>query len=224
MRCTICGEIVPLDRDYCSCFSETIEEAPPICEKCATGIEKCRCGEGGFIFSHFTSVFVYDGLVKAKIHNLKFNSKKREADFFFEPMSEKFKSRFPEAEIDAVTFVPITKKSRKQRGFNQSELLAKGVAKELSLPILPLLFKKHETEAQHSLGEKERRENIKNAFEAINKGEVEGKTVLLIDDIKTTGATLFWSQNALFDAGAKDVFTLTAAVSRLSAADDDLIF
>ncbi|MCD5396186.1 MAG: ComF family protein [Candidatus Pacebacteria bacterium] len=112
-----------------------------------------------------------------------------------------------------VSFVPITQKKRKFRGFNQSEEIAKRVSKALGLPVFSLLEKTKETRPQMELQREERRKNIEGVFSLIEsrKKLVKGAKVLLIDDIFTTGATLNEAARVLKEGGAKKVFGVVIA-------------
>ena len=128
-------------------------------------------------------------------------------------MALRFAEAFPDAKPDVVTFVPMTRRAETERGFNQSALLARGVAKQLFLPCKPLLQKKADTIGQHELSAKMRLQNLQNVIFPLPGAAIEGKTVLLCDDIKTTGSTLRACTDALRAAGAADVFCLCCAIS-----------
>ena len=128
-------------------------------------------------------------------------------------MSERAAEAFSNVNFDLVTYVPISEKSLEKRGFNQSELLAKGVAERLFVPLQKTLLKIKETEFQHTLGEKERLSNLEGAFGLSDNVSVRGKTVLLCDDIKTTGATLKECSDVLYKNGAEKVCCLVYAVT-----------
>lgn len=115
---------------------------------------------------------------------------------------------FP-ADFTAVTYVPLSAKDRRDRGYDQSELLAKRIAKALGLPLAPLLVKPRQTRHQHDLSRAERIENAKDAYRASRAAA--GKRVLLVDDIVTTGATLCQCAEALYAAGAELVYAVCAA-------------
>lgn len=111
--------------------------------------------------------------------------------------------------FDAVTYVPLSKKGRRKRGYDQSRLLAREVAFSLDLPLVQTLEKAVNTKTQHELPGKERVKNIRNAYRALP--EAQGKRLLLIDDIVTTGATLKECATVLYKAGARDITCLCAA-------------
>ncbi len=112
-------------------------------------------------------------------------------------------------DIDWVVPVALNKKRMKKRGYNQALLLGKVVAAECNLPFAPYLIKRiKDTPTQTSLPIKQRHENVKNAFEITNPSTVKGATILLIDDIITTGATADEIAKCLLKCKAKAVFVL----------------
>jgi len=109
----------------------------------------------------------------------------------------------------AVTYVPLSQERRRDRGFDQSELLAWQVARHHDLPVLDLLKKTRRTKIQHELSREERLVNLVGAYQA--SGEAAGKDILLVDDIVTSGATLKECASMLYQAGARSVCGLCAA-------------
>ena len=117
--------------------------------------------------------------------------------------------------FDGVCWVPVSKKRRKSRGYDQSELLAKRVAKELSLPACAALQKHAERNPQSQLKDAALRQaNASGAFSVRPDADVSGKTLLLIDDIVTTGATLSECCRILRQAGAKHIYCAAFASPR----------
>ena len=110
---------------------------------------------------------------------------------------------------DCITFVPMDRGKKQMRGYNQAELLAKWVAKELNIPCLPLLEKIRQTRTQHELPARERSQNMKGAF--VVKENLMGKHVLLCDDIITTGATIEACVEALEKACAEKILVIAIA-------------
>ena len=188
--------------------------SPEACRHCAAEKENCTCSEKGEIYlENVAGVYIYSGKIKSQIALFKFGKQKNFAKEFSLRMSERVARVFSEADFDAVTFVPSSEKSMKERGFNQSELLAKGVAEKLFVPLTDFLVKAKETELQHSLSAKERTENLDGAFALKDDADVKGKTVLLCDDIKTTGTTLRKCADVLYENGAKEVYCIVLAVT-----------
>lgn len=215
LKCPLCGEIIPLVSESCSCCGENVTLiSRNFCRHCGAEEEKCTCNEyGGSVLENLAGVYIYDGKIRSQIALFKFGKQKNFAKEFSLRMSERVAQVFSEADFDAVTFVPSSEKSMKERGFNQSELLAKGVAEKLFVPLTDFLVKAKETELQHSLSAKERTENLDGAFAMKDGADVKGKTVLLCDDIKTTGTTLRKCADVLYENGAKEVYCLVLAIT-----------
>lgn len=216
LKCPQCGKIIPLDRNFCSCFStEIITVGNDFCPHCGADKENCVCVYNKNNYKT-ASVFYYSGEIRARLLNLKFNSIRSETKYFAPRMAHRFTEVFPDVKADVVTFVPMTEFAEKKRGFNQSEMLCDGVAKVLKLPSIELLQKLKETDNQHTLNQTQRRANLNDCFFAVDKNDINGKTIILVDDIKTTGTTLSKCADVLMNSGAKAVYCLVAAVSQFN--------
>ena len=114
-----------------------------------------------------------------------------------------------------ITYIPLSKKSKKNRGFNQCEYIAKKISRDLSIEVLDILTKQKETKEQKTLKRDERYENIKDAF-TIEKGlGIKNYKIILIDDVTTTGATLQEAYKLLKKFEVKDIKLLTLAKSHI---------
>lgn len=112
--------------------------------------------------------------------------------------------------FDMIVPIPLGRKRYKERGYNQVAMIAKPLALALGVEFAPkALARRKETRSQVGLSKQERRENVNGAFQA--GAGVNGKTILVMDDVATTGSTLSSSAEALFSSGAKDVYALTVA-------------
>ena len=128
-------------------------------------------------------------------------------------MTETCKERYSGIHFDYVTYIPMRKHSAKKRGYNQSGLLAKRVAENINVPLCDdLLVKVYDTKVQRGCSKLERRGNLLGVFDVNNKYDVAGKCVLIIDDVKTSGATLSECGKMLYLNGASSVYCLTAAL------------
>jgi competence protein ComFC len=105
----------------------------------------------------------------------------------------------------------MTEKSEKRRGYNQSKLLAEALSRFTEVPVFYGLIKKSETKRQVTLGRKERLKNLQDSFRVKDKKSVVDKTLVIIDDVTTTGATAEVIAEALKRAGAKTVYLITVA-------------
>ena len=116
---------------------------------------------------------------------------------------------------DSITWVSLSRKRLRRRGYDQARLLAEEVSRRIGDPCVPMLRKIRNNPAQSGVGDaKKRRENVKGVYEAIPEAEIRGKRVLLVDDIVTSGATLSACAAILRQAGAKEVSALTLARRR----------
>jgi ComF family protein len=108
--------------------------------------------------------------------------------------------------------IPLTRKKLKNRGFNQSEEIAKKLSEKLKIPVIAdCLIKIKENLPQMELSLKERQENIKGAFEVMKKEQIIGKKIMLIDDVYTTGSTMEEASRILKESGAKEVCGVVVA-------------
>jgi len=116
--------------------------------------------------------------------------------------------------MDGIVPVPLTARALRQRGFNQTLLLARVLSRLTKVPVsMDLLYKKRETLPQIGLGAKERQSNLRGAFKVV--GNARGKRLILLDDVMTTGATVRECSKALIRAGAKEVVVVTLARASL---------
>lgn len=201
-RCLLCGRVIPAGEIFCRDCAKELPERP-FFRRIALP------GAGAEGFSVYSSMS-YEGGFRKSIHRLKFRGQKSIAAPMGRLLAESIRDRG--LSFDAVTWVPMTEKKRRERGYDQSELLAKAVAKEWKLPCLPLLKKVRENKTQHELSGRQRLLNVRNAYRA--EQEAEGKALLLIDDIVTTGATIGECAKMLYAAGAHKVTGLCAADAR----------
>ena len=198
-RCLSCDTVIPAGEVFCRECAKNLPEKPFTRKYAVPGAG----AEGFSVYSPMS----YEGGFRKSIHRLKFRGQKGLAKPMARLMAEL--ARSTGIPFDAVTWVPMTDTKRKEKGYDQSGLLAKAVARELEIPCLQLLQKVRENKTQHELSGKQRRLNVKNAWRA--ETEALGKNLLLIDDIVTTGATVSECAKTLYNAGAKRVTGLCAA-------------
>lgn len=161
----------------------------------------------------WTTVWYYSGDVRKSILRYKFGNKRSYADAYGRSLAMKILEDLPD-DIDCITWAPVSKLRKLRRGYDQVELFANVIAGELKVPLKQLLKKVRHTPAQSSLdSESKRRANVMGAYQVTDKQIVEGKRILLLDDVFTTGATASECAKTLLFAGAKDVFFASLAVT-----------
>lgn len=158
------------------------------------------------------SVLVYDAFSRSAILRLKYKDHIEFSRIFVSWMEKAGEKLF--SKTDIITPVPLHWRRRIKRFYNQSDLIASQLAENLNIKYdAQLLYKKNYTSAQERKTKKDRIQNVKNSFGVRNTSNVEGKSVLLIDDVLTTGATAENCAKALKKAGARAVYVLTVARS-----------
>jgi competence protein ComFC len=163
----------------------------------------CRSGLRGFDAAY--SYGAYEGVLRELIHLYKYGKVRTLA----RPLSGLLLQALPRDEaFDATVPVPLYWRRRMQRGFNQAELLARGLARSTGIPVVKALGRVRPTPTQAGLSNSARRQNMARAFRSRS---VQGKRILLIDDVMTTGATAASCALALKQAGARRVALLTVA-------------
>lgn len=159
------------------------------------------------------SVWEYEGLMEKLIYKIKFDGCYHIIDELVEKALAKINLKLPEDTV--ITFVPMSKKRERQRGFNQSELIARRLGNVLGLAEHKLLEKVRDNRSQVGLGPREREENVRNAFrvksQIINSKPDVPINILLVDDVYTTGATMNECKKVLRKAGVKNVWGFTLA-------------
>jgi ComF family protein len=196
-----------------SCWQTIIPYDGPSCLRCAKPLHSegaLVCGECIRNDPPFTSITVYGlyrGALKKAINLLKYYNIKRLSTPLAEILAG---TTLPP--VDAVLPVPLYRKRLRQREFNQSALLARHIAKHIERTlILDCLVKIRDTAPQVGLHSGERRRNIRNAFTVQNTTGIEGRNILLIDDVVTTGATVGECARVLKKSGAASVYVLALA-------------
>ncbi|MBF0458182.1 MAG: ComF family protein [Nitrospirae bacterium] len=193
------------------CWANMSRLPTNVCSVCAKPLEVegiTKCGDCYAEKPFYYTVRAYaefTGAMKEAVHLFKFSGVRRLA----RPLAELFKTiEIPEA--DLIVPVPLTKKRLTERGFNQSLLLAKALSDFTKIPLsYDTLLKVKETPHQTSLSGVDRIKSLKNAF--VSAVSVKGKSIAVVDDVLTTGATLNECAKALVKAGARDVAGIVAA-------------
>ena len=202
-RCTICRKLLR-------------EKETDFCAECRTKLSILEAPiKRGEFFTQCYAVTAYSGDVAASLKRYKFQGMQQYAGAYGRLIAMQLLHM--KAEFDILSWVPVSKKRRRKRGFDQSELLARTVANELGVSCVRTLEKVRDNPAQSLLeGAEQRRANVMNAYRSVEPERFVNRRVLLIDDIMTTGATLSECSRILLTEGAASVLCATVAVTQLS--------
>ncbi len=181
------------------------------CEKSIMYTQNPRMEKRGEFYELCLSPLQYKGAVRDSILRYKFRGVCSYSETYGRLIAETVKND-PDSNCEIVTWVPVSAKRLRKRGYDQSLLIAKETAKILELPLVKALTKPRHTPPQSGInGDDKRRANVAGAYEVSLGSELFGKRVLLIDDIVTSGATLSECTRVLLMGGAETVICATLA-------------
>lgn len=215
-RCAYCGKTIDASRMMCAdCEKQLPRIDGVICRKCARGKDECMCKGSENYYDSVAAPFYYEGCIRHGVHIFKFRNGFRNYEAYSLEMSETVRERLDGINFDFITEVPMTRKSRRRRGYNQCFYLAKGISEHLGIEHKPdVLSKIYNTKIQHEIKYYLRKGNLTGVFDVPDPSAVEGKTILLCDDILTSGETLNECSKMLWLYGAKEIHCITLAVTK----------
>ncbi len=220
-RCAYCGQVVAHKQRVCAaCAAALPRIVPPACPLCGCHKQDCTCRHRQRLYDRCLSPFYYEGPVRSGVLRLK----QRQRPYIVRELAGQMVRTFADSGEErpaGVVYVPMTKRQEKQRGFNQSRLLAAQVARELDLPLWDALVKIQETLPQKSLTAAERTGNVLGVFDWDPAWNRPAGSMLLVDDLVSTGATAGECAKVLKLYGAQRVVLLVAAVNRGAAKQKD---
>lgn len=212
-RCAVCDELIPPEDALCETCADALHPiTEPFCTKCGNLKRSCECKEWVYHFEGCAAPFCNSGAARECVYGMKFSGRIDTARFLARLMAACARVRFPGVAFDLVCCVPMHPAKQRRLGYNQSDLLARALAKRLGLRYdAKALARVAVGRTQHTLNARDRFDNVKNLYAC--RRNLRGKTVLLVDDIKTTGATLDECARQLLLAGADAVYCVAALVS-----------
>ena len=177
-----------------------------LCKVCRVESPWCAKNNLKFTFlDSWTAVWYYKGNIRKSLHRYKFRKARHYAPAYGRLLAMKLLTEYPEG-FDVLTWIPVSRFRKFTRGYDQVELLAEAVAAELGMKPIRLLDKARHNRPQSRIhGDAKRRANVLGVYRMAKGAEVEGKRVLLLDDIITTGATAGEAARVLLTGGAKEV-------------------
>ena len=214
-KCLVCGKEVFEGQDFCDeCKALLSYNDGPICDHCGRKViafeNYCSTCKNNLVhLDKCRSVFSYAYPISKLIKDAKYYNSVYVIDYFAKELSSLYFQNYFNA--DCLVYVPMTDDAKKKRGYNQSEILAKKLSKRINVPVLECLKKVKKTQRQATLGRAERLKNLDDAFRVVDKKSVAGKSILIIDDVTTTGSTAEIIASRLKKAGANIVNLITVA-------------
>ena len=201
-KCVLCGRL--LEKDELD-----------LCHSCRIDSPECPVSRTKLPFTDsWVAIWHYEGLVRRSLILYKFRNRRHYVNCYGRLLAMKLQREHPEG-FDILTWVPISSLRKLRRGFDQLELLANAVGRELGMEPVPLLKKRRHNRPQSGIvGDAHRRANVLGVYKTVNPEQIPGKRILLLDDIITTGATVGECARVLLTAGAKEVHCGVVASAR----------
>lgn len=192
------------------CEARFVPFLPPWCARCGvpTALSRCQCERLPEALSAVRSVGPFEGWLRNAIVQCKYQGEWARAEPLALVMKDAVSDIMP---CDALVPVPLHAARFRLRGFNQSQLLARHLAKHTGGAVKEPLVRMRKTMAQAELSAEERQSNVVGAFELAPRAKVDGMSLVLIDDVMTTGSTLAACAEVLLQAGATSVCAATVA-------------
>ncbi|MBO5928740.1 MAG: ComF family protein [Clostridia bacterium] len=213
-RCVFCGAVIlPMQVSCSTCRRSLSIVSPPICTYCGQSKTDCHCAKHRHHFDAQAAPFYHEKAARFGVLRLKRWDDPEAISFFTQQMATVVHREYEVDQIDGIVFVPMTKREVAKRGYNQGKLLAEALGKRLDLPVYDILKKLYETTSQKELKGIQRTGNVLGVFD-VTVPSVAGKTLLLVDDVMTTGSTAGECAKMLKIYGAKRVLCVAIAIRK----------
>lgn len=219
-RCPVCDRVL-YDTLICpECVRKLRYISQPFCYSCGKPVEHTMqeycldCTRKKHDFRQGRAVFLYQGAMRGILYRYKYSNRRDYTEFFAREAVRLYGDWVRRLGIQLVVPIPLAKKRRRRRGYNQAELFGRRFAQLCGLDFEPqLLIRVRNTAPQKQLSAQERKNNLKNAFK-MNRNVVNLKRVLLVDDIFTTGSTMDAAALTCRQSGIEDVFYLCISIGQ----------
>lgn len=212
-RCPLCGEVINWKYEYCQgCFDELPYTGEEFCHGCGNISSSCICHRNENLFSRCYAAFYYLDSAKGGVVYLKNTKNNVFPRLFAEKIRSDIEADPYEFKADFIVPVPMSKTKLRKRGFNQAEVLADALSQQLNIPICnDALVKSISFVAQHKLSATRRKTNASHLYSAGKNIDIKGKTVIIVDDVMTTGSTINSCAEILLGMGAEKIIAAVAA-------------
>ncbi len=199
--------------DRCLLCYTAIDKEAVVCKKCEKEINIVPVYQAVPSGYRCASAFLYKGKFKRAVLNFKFHNKVQYSQQLAYFIYKTIERSFPDAVFDVITYVPMHHKSFSKRGYNQCQLIARDLSQLMGIECVETLTKIKDTKPQHTLSGRNRKLNLKGAFKVVDKKLVQGRSILVIDDVITTGSTLYECSKTLQKAKPLNIFCATVLAS-----------
>ncbi|MDD6057335.1 MAG: ComF family protein [Clostridiales bacterium] len=218
-HCPGCDRLLSSGELVCaSCDTAIKRIAEPVCKRCGKPLQNERveycpdCAKKRHCYKQGKAVFVYEGRIRQSLYRFKYGNKREYATFYAREAAALYGDWIKRRQIEAIVPIPMYPPKKRRRGYNQAECFARSLGRELGIPVEErLVSRTRNTVPQKELKEKERKRNLKNAFQFM-PNIVKYKRVLLVDDIYTTGSTMDAVSEVLLSAGIDEAYYICISI------------
>lgn len=218
-RCPVCDELLGTGtQDMCpGCRQRVKYLSGPFCCKCGKKLSECEaeycgdCSRGRHLFTSGRALYEYEDIAPA-LYRFKYGGRREYAHFFAREVVQQLGMYICSLSPDALVPVPMYRRKQRRRGYNQAALLAQALGKELGIPVYTdLVVRNRNTRPLKELNSEERLNNLKRAFN-LAQNSVKLKTIILIDDIYTTGSTMDQVSEVFLAGGSRRIYYIVLAI------------
>jgi len=219
-RCPVCDRVQPIGEIICpSCKGSLKRIGSPFCKKCGKALSDTRqeycsdCAGGSHIYTEGRALYEYP-CIRKSVYRFKYGGRKEYAGFYGRELAAYLGPTIRMWQPEALIPVPLHISRKQKRGYNQAELLARALGKELGIPVETRLIKRRKkTVPQKRLNRLQRQNNLKRAFKIV-RNDVKLNTIIIIDDIYTTGSTMDEMASMLRETGIRNIYFIALAIGR----------
>jgi ComF family protein len=213
-RCPGCSRFIPWDEYICTACAAELSPISGLCKKC--GFKKCVCKKNSPNYDNFISCYFYKGKAVNGIMGMKTASNANFGVFCGQIIAGIVK--ISKLNLDCIVPIPMSKPDKRRRTFNQAEIIAKEISRQCGIPIDNSILHKEFSEVKHhDLTAEERAKDVENF--KIKQMKLDGKRILLVDDVFTTGSIMNYCSGLLKANGANYVCASTAVVTNYGKSD-----
>ena len=217
-RCTVCDGVLALGKEeFCeNCKKKIKYISGAVCYKFGKTVKETEeycydCKRKTHLFLQGVALFSYE-YIRASLYRYKYGDRREYAYVYGKYMAHRFYTKKLEWRPDALIPVPLHRKKRKKRGYNQAELIAREVGKYWNVPVITnLVVRVKNTRPMKEIDGTERQNNLKKAFK-LGKNDVKLNTIIIIDDIYTTGSTMDAVAAVCRKAGVTNVYFMAVSI------------